>query len=441
MNNREKFAEIAKALKGFAIGCSMVFCVVEATVAQERDRFFVVQHALTLEQIVEQELNSTRFAREIAALNGIAAVSTVVPAGTTIRVPETYLQDLESGSVVFSKGDVTHAQRWLVVNPPARGARVYPGDVFTTGKDGFVSLTFGAGSVVSVQPDSQVVVSKIQCADETEKCVIALNAEQGVVDSQVQPRPAGSPPVEFTVTTPFLSAAVRGTSFYVNVDKETNKVGVTEGLVATLSEGSANDLPRGKGLLAREGIPAIVVSLTAAPELFVSADSATIFSSEDLLRWNPVDGAENYRVTIATDELMTQPLQISDVNGNVAEFPQDLTPGEYYLSVAGVNDFLGLPSFSRIYFAAIDEEEMPELRIERSGEEVRIAPLEYDGTVELLVRNDLDSATEQRSIVGSLSDGLLLQLDSGQDWILQARKVMSNTSVSAYSPEYLLEAR
>lgn len=426
-------------IPGFVVS-ALLFAIATTGLA-ENDHAVVVSESQTLQQIVEHELQSSRYAKQIATYNGYDADTSVVPIGATIKIPKPYLQQRDFGQVVFAKGDVVHAQQNLVVNPPAKGAQVFKGDTFSTGEDGFVSLKFSSGSVVNVQPQSRVSVKDIACADETVSCLIALNAEQGEIESSVTPRPEGQPPVEFTVTTPFLSAAVRGTAFYVNVEEGADRIGVTHGLVATDVNGSANELPKGKGLLAEASVEPELVDLLEAPEIMLS-ESAAIYSSEDTIRWRAMQAAQRYRLTIAQDDALTSPLLVDDLQETKLLLAEPLTPGQYFLSVAGIDSkkFLGLPATMQFNIAEIVDEENVDLQVTRVNGTVNVAPIEYNGTVELVISNDLNDPTELQRITGTLTDGLSLELSESQDWVIRARKVISPTSVSVYSDHYLLEA-
>lgn len=436
MNYKKK---VIRTSKSIVFTSAVALAAINAGASE--DHTVVVEEALTFKQIVENELQSAQFARQIAEYNGFAAITTIVPIGTTIQIPDPYMQRRDFGQVVFAKGDVVHTQQELVVNPPASGAYIYKGDSFTTGEDGFVSLKFSSGSVVNVQPESRVSVRDIACVDEKVSCVIALNAEAGEIESQVTPRPDGQPPIKFTVTTPYLSAAVRGTSFYVNVDDRADRIGVTHGLVATNVAGAANDLPKGKGLLAEANVEPELVDLLEVPEL-LSGTEAIVFSTEDKIRWKSLQAASQYRLIIAEDDAFTKPLMSEDVTSSGYSITADLSVGEYYVSVAGIdnNEFVGLPSSVKFSFAEIVDRERPGLQVTRPDNRVVIAPIEYTGDIELLISNDFDNPTQERRWVGSLSEGLTLELDSSQDWVMQARKVFSPTSVSVYSYQYFLEA-
>lgn len=445
MKIKDHAVRIAAAKKASVLAGSLAVVLGLATVlpvssADTEDHIVIVQESQTLKQIVEDELHSLRFARQIAIYNGFDGISTIVPGGTALQIPKPYMQDREFGRVVFTKGDVVHKQKRLVVNPPSKGAYVYDGDIFDTGADGFVSLSFSSGTVVNVQPESRISIADIECADETVKCVITLNAEEGELHSQITPRAANQPPVEFSVKTPFLSAAVRGTAFYVAVDESAGKLGVTRGLVDAKVGASSNSLPKGKGLLAKAGVVPAVVDLLEPPELTLVSER-TIYSAQDRIHWKALDNAQRYRLSIAMDESMSQPAYESEIAGNSAPLPMDV-PGNYFMAVAGIDgkEFLGLPASNSFSYASIDDEEALELSIERVGGVINVSTPSYTGSVELVLSNGIDGEFVQRELIDDLSAGLALSLSSDKDWVFQVRKVFSDTSVSVYGNQYLLEA-
>lgn len=437
---KKVFSAKSASIVASTVALATAVLVATAETAKTTDYVLVVSGSKTLPQALESEFHSTKYVEQIATYNGLDSLTDVLPNGTRVQIPEPYIQERKFGRVVFAKGDVVHTQERLVVNPPAKGSHFYAGDVFSTGDDGFVSLNFNSGSVVNLQPDSRVTIADIDCIDADVKCVIALNADKGEVQSEVTPRPFGQPAVEFTVKTPFLSAAVRGTAFYVNVDSGADRIGVTHGMVATQAGSAANDLPEGKGLLAKPGVNPTVVDLLTPPDLAIG-DGPLLYSSEDNFGWAALANAQNYRVTVADDESMMQPLMVARTETNSAALPVEITPGEYYLAVAGIDDqqFLGLPAMAKFTYATIDEEK-PELLIERRNRMVDVSLVEYSGPVELLIGNSIDGAAVERKIVDNLSEGMTLDLDPQQDWVIKARKVLSGDSVSYYSNQYLLEA-
>lgn len=429
------FRSIAVALTAL-VGVGVFY---EAGVASP-DHIVIIRSAQSVEQIVADELQSTEFARQIATYNGIATIDTMIPAGSTLQIPAPYMETIDFGRIVFVKGDVTLTKTDLVVNPPGKSTKIHRGDVIKTGPDGFVSLSFNSGTTVNLQPLSQVVVDNIDCASLTRDCVIGLNAKKGQVHSEVTPRAADAPQVKFTVDTPFMSAAVRGTAFYVDVESGVNRIGVTRGLVATESAGADFELPRGKGLSASAGVPAAVVDLLSPPEMAEST-GPVLLSAEDTFNWRALAGAVTYEAKIATDAKMSEPVVVAQLD-ELSYQPQ-LSPGEYHFTVSGIDqqDFVGLAVQREFRFAEIEDSVAPVLDIERHGESVVLKMSDYVGPVQLLIGNSFESDTVQVRDIADMSEPVILDLAQDQDWVFRVRKVLGPLLVSSYSGYYVLNGR
>lgn len=407
--------------------------------ADPNDHTVVVRSAQTVEQVVSAELQSAKFAEQIASYNGIASAGTVLAVGTTLVIPRPYMQSIDYGRIAFVKGDVVHTQTDMVVNPPAKGSFIRNGDVFRTGTDGFVSLSFNSGARVNVQPDSRILIKDIDCAKASIKCVISVTATKGQVHSEITPRPDGEPPVKFTVDTPFLTAAVRGTAFYVDLNDKENRIGVTKGLVATETAGANNELPRGKGLSAKPDVVAEVVDLLDPPTLSVQSETLLV-SAEDNISWSELDGANSYQASIATDSAMAEQIFVQRTSSTGVT--PELAPGDYYLSVAGVDDkaFIGLPVQKQITVAEITDTQQPRINILRSGNTVVLFLPEETGAAQLLIGNSINTDVFESRILDNASNKITLELEEDQEWVFRARKILGDYKVSAYSDYYVLRA-
>ncbi len=401
------------------------------------DHIVITRVEQSVEQIVAEELQSTEFARQIATYNGIATIDTMIPAGSTLQIPAPYMQTVDFGRIFFVKGDVTLTKSDLVVNPPGNSTKVHRGDILKTGKDGFVSLRFNSGATINLQPKSQVIVSNIDCASTARACLIKLSATQGQMHSEVEPRPEDAPQVEFSVDTPFMSAAVRGTAFYVDVENSVNRIGVTRGLVDTESAGAQYELPRGKGLSASESTPAAVVTLLSPPEMRAS-ENPVLLSAEDTFNWQPLGGAIAYEAKIATDSNMSEPVVVAEVAG--VFYQPELLPGSYHFSVSGIDrqKFAGLPVQQEFSFAEISDAAPPRLDIERHDETVILKVPGYNGTMQLLIGNSIETDDYQVRTISDASEAIVLDLPRDQDWVFRARKVVAPLLVSGYSDYYVL---
>jgi len=241
-----------------------------------------------------------------------------------------------------------------------------------------------------------------------------------------------------------LSAAVRGTVFYVEVDENVNRVGVTRGLVAADSSGSQLDLPGGTGMAATESDAPEQVDLLPEPT-YTGNDQRTVFSAEDAFVWRSIDGAQSYQVKFANDPEISELAMIGRVD--VTEFSAALEAGDYFLSVAAIDgaDFVGMPLIKPVRFADISEENQPELKIERRAGTVTIQLTgdseNHVGPVELLIGKSIDENPEQIEILANLSEPLNLELAEDETWVFRVRKIFGPYAVSAYSNQYQLSAR
>ena len=91
MFDTKKVSQITRSLAKAGFVTALVVSVASVSWSNT-DHHLVVLESLPLEQIIETELQSKRFAEQIAAYNGIAAVTTIIPGGTTILIPNPSVQ-------------------------------------------------------------------------------------------------------------------------------------------------------------------------------------------------------------------------------------------------------------------------------------------------------------------------------------------------------------
>ena len=116
--------KIRKISLGAALAGTIAILAANAMAAPD-DHTVIVRNAQTVKEIVNAELQSARFAEQIASYNGIPNISTILPVGAKLAIPRPYMKSLDFGRIAFVKGDVLHSQTDLVVNPPARGCLLY----------------------------------------------------------------------------------------------------------------------------------------------------------------------------------------------------------------------------------------------------------------------------------------------------------------------------
>jgi hypothetical protein len=98
--------------------------------------------------------------------------------------------------------------------PAAAGTRVREGDAIVTGPDGSIGVTFSDNSLLSLGPDSRLVVERFVFDATTHKGAFESSLERGTL-AGVSGRIAKQAPDAMKVRTPAALLGVRGTEFAV----------------------------------------------------------------------------------------------------------------------------------------------------------------------------------------------------------------------------------
>lgn len=417
--------------------------------SDSNDLHIVVKPGESLSSILQRELESVADWKLVARTNKIASPDNLRP-GDVIVIPHSLVQKRNYARLAFTKGTAQLIRAITkAVERVKKGVKVFVGDAIKTGNDGFVSLTFRDSSLVNIQPNSEIVVDKLECFDKSLSCVISLRATEGELNLDVG-RSDFSEPTTFTIDTPYASAAVRGTRFDFDI-REGNILGVTEGEVEISYAGQSSVVPLGKGTLAGEGrsISTIYDLLLAAefPE-FLDFDRV---SEEDILQWGAIEDAESYIVAFATDESMTS--VVTSIANRVDEPDATLAlsnvqPGDYFFAVRGVDEN-GLKGFSakkKLRQVSIDKQVGPELNIEVIDQNMQVKS-DSSTALEIRVGNELQFAKGLDRLLQyktyQLEPGEVLDLDVSNNptWYLTAREILSERSVSVYGGLYEYKAR
>ncbi|MFK7995062.1 MAG: FecR domain-containing protein [Granulosicoccus sp.] len=365
-------------------------------------RDVIVQDGDTLISIASRELGKSGLAPLLSDYNNLKPNAQLVP-GSIVRVPIQVPPRDEYAEVVFVKGTVT-ATRFLemgaraqivsashssdvmsvaggnreaVVIELSRNAKVFPGDLITTSIDGYASIAFSSGSVINMQPDTIASLERLTCMASDDSCLIEVNTRRGRVTSDVESR--DQQPADFRITTPYASAAVRGTVFDVDASEQMI-VGVTEGVVDISAQNETVALNTGFGLLVSEGAPpGEPIELIPGP-VFKRVPARIV--SGDTIEWWPFVDAASYLAVLSTDESANETLFSFSLPRDSAVF--DLQPaleepvdvGDYFLTLRAIdsNGLLGFTSNTRITLAEVDSTIQPvTTTVVREGSEFVVA--------------------------------------------------------------------
>ena len=324
-------------------------------------RTVVVEEGETLRSIARREFGKTGLSSMLASFNALKESEPLI-AGQIIRIPLFTPVERQFATVIFVKGEVSKNNKQV-----EREDKIYLHELLKTGDDGFASLQFSSGSVVNLQPMTHAKLERLNCLESDDSCLIVLNSPQGEVTSDVNRR--DGQPTEFTIKTPYASAAVRGTQFEMNAVTEKLLVGVTEGEV--LLQAGVTDVPLDQGfgsVAPANKPPSGPIALLPAP---VYRYIPTRAAKGDSTSWWALSDVEQYLINLSTDKNGQEVVaNFSETQGLLAI--DDIDAGEYFMNVRGIdsNGLKGFKAPAKIVVAAIDESIDPvNTSVSRSGNE------------------------------------------------------------------------
>jgi hypothetical protein len=324
-------------------------------------RSVVVVEGDTMRSIARRELGKSGLSGQLATFNGMQE-DDILAVGTILRIPLYTPVEEQFATVIFVKGEVSRNDEQVV-----RDDKIYLQDLLKTGNTGYATLQFTSGSVVSLQPKTHVKLEKLNCLETDDSCLIVMDAVQGEVKSDVNRR--DGQPTEFTITTPYASAAVRGTEYEVNASSEAVIVGVTEGAVQVSASGAAVDLDEGFATKAVEGQPpSEPIALLPAP---VYRYIPTRAAEGDEVLWWALSDALSYQANLTIDEEGKDVIVSANSENGILPIT-DVDAGAYFLRVRGIdeNGIKGFQTPTKLVIAAIDSALTPvDTEILRRGSE------------------------------------------------------------------------
>jgi hypothetical protein len=247
------------------------------------------------------------------------------------------------------------------------GTELHAGARLVTGPNASAVLRFADGSELLVRPDSEVHMNELGVYGQAGLFVDSrARLQRGRIEVQVPPGPGS----RLEITTPSASALVRGTQFRVSSEAEVSRAEVEEGTVRVTGATSSIQVTQGTGTVVRAGQPpAPARALLEAPSL--DALPARLERRQPRLRWPPVDGAEGYRIQVATRARTATLLVDLPASSPRLTLP-DLPDGAYELRVRAV-DAAGLEGLDARHRFELDARPEPPATVEpRPGATVRV---------------------------------------------------------------------
>lgn len=388
-------------------------------------RTVVVKYGETLRTIARREFGKSGLSTMLANFNSMREDQKLI-AGQVIRIPLFTPVERQFATVIFAKGQVTKNDEQV-----ERDDKIYLHELVVTGDNGFASLEFASGSVVNLQPNTHAKLERLNCLDSDDSCLIMLDSAQGEVSSDVQRR--DGQPTEFTIKTPYASAAVRGTMFEMNAQDSKIIVGVTEGEVLLQAETSDVPLDEGFGSVASATAPPLdPVALLPAP---VYRYIPTRAARGDTVSWWALSDVNQYLIDLSADETgMDVIAKYNETDGLLAI--DDLDAGEYFMNVRGIdsNGIKGYKAPTKLTVAAIDDSVPPvNTSVSRSGNEFLVSvidPPETSPGYEIQISRTADFS-DPLSVDISNPGTAIFRLESDKIYS-RARVLIDPSNVSAF---------
>ena len=161
-------------------------------------------------------------------LRSVSFYITLLFIGSTLVPTSIYASEGEAGEVTFTLGKAfLNDSKILSV-----GMKVSAGDVVSTLNNGHVHIRFIDEGLVSVRPNSQLVIEHYEFdAKHPEKSVIKFNLNEGIMRS-ISGKGAKAARDKFRLNTPIAAIGVRGTDFVVKTNNDSLQAIVNEGAIA-----------------------------------------------------------------------------------------------------------------------------------------------------------------------------------------------------------------
>ncbi|MDH5681570.1 MAG: FecR domain-containing protein [Spirochaetota bacterium] len=205
-----------------------------------------VKSGENLDSIANKYLKSNRFKDDLLRYNRITAGD--VKAGLNVKVPFSISKD-RAARIKFLKGTVQRNSGAGWVSVHRSGTVLLQNDVLKTGGNGQVEIQFDDGSLLKLSKNSRISLKQYSYSRKGRKSNI--NLKSGSLFANVNKLRRKS---DFKVSTVTAVAGVRGTQFFVSIDKkEKVKVEVYKGQVDVNAKDKVVSVKSGQQTVVKKG--------------------------------------------------------------------------------------------------------------------------------------------------------------------------------------------
>ncbi len=311
----------------------------------------------TLIGIGKQYLKNPRDWPKVQVANTLADPRKL-PANTRIKIPVQLLKVTPAPVTVTAvTGNVRFRSASGSYQRLRAGDQLVGGETVITGPRSSSAFRFADGTSLTQQDSSRMSFGRLAAYGKTGMVSTELSLESGRLEAHAakQLAPVGG----FRVVTPVAVAGLRGTDFRLNLAEDGSALRneVLEGTVAVSAQGRSVSVAGGFGSVTEKGKP------PAPPRPLLPAPSADGLPAR-ILRlplgfiWQPVPGAQRYRVQVAADPEFAQVLTDDMTTEPAFIWPDDLPDGHYRLRLRAIDD-VGLEGRNLDHAFELDARPLP----------------------------------------------------------------------------------
>ncbi len=261
--------------------------------------------------------------------------------GQIVRVPLALLKQVPaSAEVVLASGKAGILKSDNSLQSVTVGQQLGAGTVLNTGDNSKINIKLADGSIVSMQPNSTLILDSLSMYSGGGMVDTKLRLQQGKLEAEANPKHIQGNQMQ--IITPSAVAAVRGTKFRVSTDDVTIRQETLEGKVGLIAAGEEVGVDKGFGSLSEGGnspLPPVLLLPAPATESLVKKLQALPATFELAAQ----EGAVAWVGKVSSDAQFSSIAATSLSQGTKLSF-NDLPDGSYYLKVRA-KDKLGLEGY------------------------------------------------------------------------------------------------
>ena len=254
-----------------------------------------------------------------------------LPPGQLLRFPISWLRvEPAPARVLAVRGKVELAAADGSANRALQaGEQLHIGDTVQTAGDASATLEFADASRLQLREHSRLRLDQLSRYGHTGMVDTRMRLQQGRASNRVTP--ARGPASRYIIDAPSATSSVRGTVFRVSAGGSTQggspQIGATEVLEGKVQVGNTHGqrLVR-PGQASRsstaDAAPEAASTLLPAPRLL--ADASRLAPLPSMLAWEPVAGADHYRIEVvqaATPEILLFAATTADTRLTIGDLP------------------------------------------------------------------------------------------------------------------------